>query len=458
MLLLAIDWATVGVKAGQLILCLSIIVILHELGHFIPAKLFGCRVEKFYLFFDPWFSLLKKKVKDTEYGIGWLPLGGYVKISGMIDESMDTDAMKQAPKDYEFRSKKAWQRLIIMLGGIIVNVILAYVIYAMVLMVWGQTKVPLGSMKYGIAFQDSIFQDLQFKNGDKLLSVDGKPVEYYDEAALKIFMASSAKVERDGKEVDLKFPVDLLGRLVEKKKKGLMPIAPRVPSIVGSFKGLDEKSPAKDAGLKEDDLIIAVDQKPVQYYDEIKPILMASNGTVNVSYVRGKDTMNTVCQLTKDKRMVLPFLYDERKLDSLGILKIEKKEYNFFQAIPAAFTLTGQKLMSYLDQFKKILNPKTGAYKGIGGFKAIGSAFSGEWSDWEAFWNLTAFISLILAVMNLLPIPALDGGHVMFTLFEMITGRKPNEKFLEYAQMVGMVILLALMLYANGNDWFGWGK
>lgn len=458
MLLLAIDWATVGVKAGQLILCLSILVILHELGHFIPAKLFGCRVEKFYLFFDPWFSLFKKKVKDTEYGVGWLPLGGYVKISGMIDESMDTEAMKLPPKDYEFRSKKAWQRLIIMLGGIIVNVILAYVIYAMVLMVWGQSKIPLKSMKYGIAFQDSIFQELKFQNGDQLLSVDGKPVEYYEEAGLKIFMASSAKVERDGKEIELKFPVDLLGRLAEKKKKGIVPIMPRVPSIVGSFKELDEKSPAKDAGIKENDVILTVNQQPIKFYDEIKPILSASNGTVQVSYLRGTDTLHSVCKLTADKRMVLPNLYDEEKLDSLGIIKVEKKEYSFFEAIPAAFTLTGSKLMSYLEQFKKILNPKTGAYKGIGGFKAIGSAFSGQWSDWEAFWNLTAFISLILAVMNLLPIPALDGGHVMFTLYEIITGRKPNEKFLEYAQMVGMVILLALMVYANGNDWFGWGK
>lgn len=458
MQLLAIEWGLVGVKVAQLLLALSILVILHEFGHFITARWFGCRVEKFYLFFDPYFSLFKKKVGDTEYGIGWLPLGGYVKISGMIDESMDTEAMKSPAKDYEFRSKPAWQRLIIMLGGIIVNVILAVIIYAMVLSVWGQTKVPLQSLKYGVSFQDSIYQQLGFKQGDKIISVDHQPVTYLDDATLKIFMAKSAQVDRNGETVDLDFPENLLGTLVESKKSGSVILLPRVPALIGSFDGINDASPAKEAGVKENDLILAIDSTPIHLYDEIRPLLQQTKKkSVALTILRGEDTLTLTSGLTKDNKLGLPYVGSLEKLDSLGILKMETKHYSVLQAIPAAVALTGEKLQGYIDQFKKILNPKTGAYKGLGGFKAIGNAFPGVW-NWEAFWNMTAFLSIVLAFMNLLPIPALDGGHVMFTLYEMITRRKPNEKFLEYAQMVGMIFLLLLMIYANGNDWFGWGK
>lgn len=458
MTLLAIEWGVVGVKAAQLVLALSILVILHEFGHYITARWFGCRVEKFYLFFDPWFSLFKKKVGDTEYGIGWLPLGGYVKISGMIDESMDTEAMKQPAQSWEFRSKPAWQRLIIMLGGIIVNVILAVVIYAMVLSVWGQTKVPINSLQYGVSFQDSIYQKLGFQQGDRIVSIDGKPVTYLDDATLKIFMAKSAQVLRNGETKDLTFPENLLGQLIESKRKGSVMLLPRVPAYIGSFDGLNEKSPGKEAGLRENDLILTVNDESVQLFDEIKPILQkTTNGQASITLLRGKDTLRIVSKLNEDKKLVIPFIYDVNKLDSMHILKVETKHYSVLEAIPAAISLTGEKLGGYIDQFKKILNPKTGAYKGLGGFKAIGNAFPGVW-DWESFWNMTAFLSIVLAFMNLLPIPALDGGHVMFTLYEMITGRKPNEKFLEYAQMAGMIFLIILMLYANGNDWFGYGK
>lgn len=458
MQLLAIDWVVVGIKAGQLILALSILVVLHEFGHYITAKWFGCRVEKFYLFFDPWFSLFKKKVGDTEYGVGWLPLGGYVKIAGMIDESMDTEAMKLPPKEWEFRSKPAWQRLIIMLGGIIMNVIVAIIVYAMVLYTWGETKIPMQTLKNGIYFQDSIYNKVGLQNGDKIISVDGKPLEYLDNATEQILMGKSAVIERNNQQINLQFPENLLGQLIEARKKGGLMLLPRLPSIVGSFDGVSEQSNAKDAGMKEGDKIILIDSQQVYFYDEIRPILLNNNsGKANIIIERDGAQIAIESKLSDEKKLGLPFITDFKKLDTMGYLKIVEKKYGFFEAIPAGLALTKTKLSSYINQFKKILSPKTGAYKGLGGFKAIANAFPGVW-NWEAFWNMTAFLSIVLAFMNLLPIPALDGGHVMFTLYEMITRRKPNEKFLEYAQMAGMIFLLILMVYANGNDWFGWGK
>ncbi|MBK7762772.1 MAG: RIP metalloprotease RseP [Bacteroidetes bacterium] len=457
MQLLAIEWGVVGVKAAQLILSLSILVILHEFGHYITARWFGCRVEKFYLFFDPWFSLFKKKVGDTEYGIGWLPLGGYVKISGMIDESMDTEAMKQPAQAWEFRSKPAWQRLIIMLGGIIMNVIVAIIVYSMVLFAWGSDSVPMSSLKNGIYFQDSIYAQIGFKNGDRVISVDDKKVDKLDDAALRILMGKSAVVDRQGENITLNFPENLIGTLIESKRKGASLLMPRIPAIVGSYDGLNEESPAKNAGLKEGDIIKHVNGIDITFYDEIKPSLQNAKDSVSLIIERNGVVMNVQSAITKDKRLVLPYITNLKKLDTMGVLSVEHKSYSFFGSIPAGVALSKQKLVDYIDQFKKMLQPKTGAYKGLGGFKAIANAFPAVW-DWESFWNLTAFLSIVLAFMNLLPIPALDGGHVMFTLYEMITRRKPNEKFLEYAQMAGMLFLLLLMIYANGNDWFGWGK
>ena len=449
------------IKILQVILALSILVLVHEFGHYFFARLFKIRVEKFYLFFDPWFSLFKYKPKnsDTEYGIGWLPLGGYCKISGMIDESMDKEAMKQEPKPWEFRSKPAWQRLIIMIGGVTVNILLAFIIYAMILMVWGEKKVPAESLKYGIAFNDPIFNELGFKNGDKILAVDGKKVEEYTETLKKLLIVDqSVTIHREGKTMELGMPVDLIGKLVEKRKKSEGPlISPRVPVLVLQ---VPDTSNAFKAGLRRGDQITGIDSISTDYFDEFAKSMenRKKGDSVSLTVMRNGNSM-TLHTLLHEKGKIgfgAPVLPEQ--FDSLGIYTYTVKKYGFLEAIPAGIKRAGAELKFYIDQFKKILSPETGAYKGVGGFKAMGSVFSGNGWDWEHFWTITAFFSIVLAFMNLLPIPALDGGHVLFTLVEMITGRKPNEKFLEYAQIAGMVLLLALMLYANGNDWFGWGK
>ncbi len=456
--LLAIDWSGVWVQVGQLLLALSILIILHEFGHYITARWFGCRVEKFFLFFDPWFALVKKKIGDTMYGIGWLPLGGYVKISGMIDESMDKEAMKQPPKSYEFRSKPAWQRLIIMLGGVIMNVLVAFVVYAFVLMVWGEKRTPMNSIQHGVWLQDSLMYEIGLKNGDKILAVNDKPVDYFENLGAQVILGNKILIEREGKQQELVLPVNLIEKLIEsRRKKGLL-LERRVPAVVGSYegKGMDTLY-GKIAGLQEMDKIVAIDSTPIVFYDEMAGLLAKrKNEEVNLSVERNGQIIELTSRVNADGKIGIPLLEDKQYQD-MGVFNTEVRKYGFFAAFPAGVRKTGEKLKFYIDQFRLILNPETGAYKGVGGFKAIGSVFPTYWS-WEAFWNITAFLSIILAFMNLLPIPALDGGHVMFTLYEMISGRKPNEKFMEYAQMVGMILLLGLMLYANGNDWFGWGR
>ena len=457
MTILAINWGNAGMQVFYLILSLSILVVLHEFGHYITARWFGCRVEKFYLFFDPWFSLFKKKVGDTEYGVGWLPLGGYVKISGMIDESMDKDAMKLPPQPYEFRSKPAWQRLIIMLGGIIVNVLLAFLIYAMVLFVWGEQKVPAASVKDGIWVQDSVLFDLSLRNGDKITAVDGEKIVYFEDIQPKLLLAKNITIERDGKESKIDFPVNFIERLVESKRRTGMLLMQRIPAYIGEYAKKDTSN-GKKAGLQQMDRIVAIDSLPVTYYDHISPILASrKNKMVKLQIERNGAPLTLDAQVTAEGKIGLPFLSFEQ-FDSLGVFKVDRKKYGFFESIPAGVSVALGKLKFYIDQFRLILNPETGAYKGLGGFKSMGSIFPTEWGEWEAFWRITGFLSIILAFMNLLPIPALDGGHVVFTLVEMISGRKPSDKFLEYAQVVGMVLLLGLMLYANGNDWFGWGR
>jgi len=457
MTLLAIGWGNIGVQVGYLLLALSLLVILHELGHFIPAKIFGCRVEKFFLFFDPWFSIVKKKVGDTVYGIGWLPLGGYVKISGMIDESMDKEAMKQPPKEWEFRSKPAWQRLIIMIGGVTVNIIVAFIIYAMILFVWGETKLPTANVHTGISVTDSLMYDIGLKDGDKILAVNGKNVNYFEDAAMMVLLGDEVTVERDGKTETIKLPQDLLGKLIERRKNKSPLFTLRTPIVVGE---LPDTSAALKAGFKVNDKIQSVDSVPTPFYDSYKQQLNAKKGKeVTVLVERNGQTVALKAHVSSDA--TLGFIRQDfsfKQLDSMGIARVEEKKYGFFEAIPAGANLAITKLSNYIDQFKKILSPKTGAYKGVGGFKAIGSIMPNQWGDWEMFWSITAFLSIVLAFMNLLPIPALDGGHVLFLLYEMITRRRPSDKFLEYAQIAGMVILLGLMLYANGNDWFGWGK
>ena len=457
MTLLAINWGNVGLQVFYLILSLSILVILHEFGHFITAKWFGCRVEKFYLFFDPYFSLFKKKIGDTEYGVGWLPLGGYVKISGMIDESMDKDALKLPPQPHEFRSKPAWQRLIIMLAGVIVNVLLAFVIYAMVLFIWGEQKVPIASVKDGIWLQDSVLHDLKLKNGDKITAVDGNKIDFFEDIQPKLLLAKNITIERDGKSANIDFPVNFIERLVESKRRTGMLLMQRIPTYIGEYSPKDTMN-GKKAGLQVMDRITAIDSVPVNFYDEMSTILAGKkNQQVKLQIDRKGAPMTLAAQVNSDGKIGLPPLSLDQ-YDSLGVFKVDRKKYGFFEAIPAGVVMALGKLKFYIDQFKLILNPETGAYKGLGGFKSMGSIFPTEWGEWEAFWRITGFLSIILAFMNLLPIPALDGGHVVFTLVEMITGRKPSDKFLEYAQIVGMVLLLGLMLFANGNDWFGWGK
>jgi regulator of sigma E protease len=457
--LLAIEWGSVGLKAAQLLLSLSILVVLHEFGHYITAKWFKCRVEKFYLFFDPWFAIFKRKIGETEYGVGWLPLGGYVKISGMVDESMDKDQLKLPAQPYEFRSKPAWQRLIIMLGGVTVNILLAFIIYAGILMVWGEKKVPVDSLKYGIAFNDPIFADLGFKNGDKIVSIDGKPIDDYSNILKKLIVVnSSVSVVRNGQPVNLPMPVDLIGKLVEKKRQSDGPmISPRVPVIVTL---VSDSGSAKEAGLKAGDQVLMVDSISTEFYDVFTAFMRTKkeNDKVALTVKRGDTTVVLPITLMANAKVGFLTPSTPEEFDSLGIYKYSVKKYGFFEALPAGVVRAGTELKFYIDQFKKILSPKTGAYKGVGGFKAMGSVFSGYSWDWEHFWTITAFFSIVLAFMNLLPIPALDGGHVLFTLGEIITGRKPSDKFLEYAQIVGMVLLLSLMLYANGNDWFGWGR
>jgi regulator of sigma E protease len=456
--LLAINWSNVGLQVGQLLLSLSILVILHEFGHYITARWFKCRVEKFFLFFDPWFALVKKKVGDTVYGIGWLPLGGYVKISGMIDESMDKEALKQPPKEWEFRSKPAWQRLIVMLGGVIMNVLVAFIIYAFILMTWGDKKIPAQSLKYGVHVVDSTLYKIGIRNGDRILAVNGEPAEDFEKMFRAVILGNNITVERNGQQLNLTMPVDLIGQLVENKRKNSGFIEPRIPVMAWY---IPDTSNAYKAGLRKNDIIIGVDSVRLQFYDELRnELLDHKNQTVSLLINRNGQEMQLSSKVDNEGRIgFAPYGNgDYQQMDSLGWVKLNVKKYSFFAAFPAGVKKAGQELVFYIDQFKKILNPKTGGYKGVGGFKAIGSIFPKSQWDWEAFWRITAFLSIVLAFMNLLPIPALDGGHVMFTLYEMISGRKPNEKFLEYAQVVGMILLLALMLYANGNDWFGWGK
>lgn len=430
------------VKTAQFLLSLSILVILHEMGHFLFAKLFNTKVEKFYLFFDPWFSIFKFKKGDTEYGIGWLPLGGYVKISGMIDESMDKEQLKLPPQPWEFRSKPTWQRLLIMTGGVLVNFVLALFIYSMVLFTWGDEYLPNANVKYGIMC-DSLALNAGFQNGDKIISVDSQKIEDFGKILGYIVLnnAKTVQVDRNGEFVNLQMPESLIRDLIKSKKIGF--ITPRCPYTVGYFaKG----SPAKEAGIKEGDKIVKFEDKKIKFFDEFKSeIITHKNQPVNIGVLRGSDT-----------------LFYKFKVPSTGVIGVylgiednffeyKKIKYGFFASFPAGISKGFNTVSNYLKQFKLLFDRKTKAYESLGGFITIGKIFPGVW-DWQAFWNLTAFLSIILAVMNILPIPALDGGHVLFLLYEIVTGRKPSDKFLEYAQIVGMVLLFSLLIYANGND------
>jgi regulator of sigma E protease len=439
------------IQIGQLILSLSILIILHEFGHFLFAKLFKTKVEKFYLFFNPWFSLFKIKKGETEYGIGWLPLGGYVKISGMIDESMDTEQLKQPPQPLVFRYKPAWQRLFIMLGGVLVNVFLAFMIYSLILFTWGQKYLPNKNVTDGIWITDSIMYDAGLRNGDKVISINDKIPEDFANVSIEMIYGGKVLVNRNGKDTTLDWPKDFIGRLVEKSihKKGIL-IYPRIPFIVNGF---SDSSLNKTSGLAQKDIILEVNNKPIKYFDEF--ILMADSlKGQKVPFIVLRDGQRISLILSFDKNGKIGVAsgipsYDQ--LEKLGYYQFVSKKYGFFQSIPAGFHRAQESLASYIRQINLIFHFKNGAYKGVGGIGAIGGLFPPVW-DWQAFWEITAFLSIMLAFINVLPIPALDGGHVAFLAFEMITRRKPSDKFLEYAQYVGMIIVLFLVLFSNGND------
>ncbi len=439
------------IKAAQFFLSLSILVVLHELGHFIPAKVFGAKVEKFYMFFDWKFSLFKYKRGETEYGIGWIPLGGYVKIAGMVDESMDTDQLKSEPKDWEFRSKPAWQRLIILLGGVTVNVLLAMFIHSLVLFTWGEKYLPNENLSDGMWVVDSIASDMGFQNGDRIIDINGKEIERFSSITGEMLYGGAVNVEReDGTREAIEIPEDFISQLIDKNKKLLFLY--RTPFMIGA---IPESSHNKDADLKKRDIIRAVNGKEYKYFDQYKEVLKAyKNERVQLTIEREGSIFDVEVLINEKGQIgVMNSLIGLEDLQKLGYYELETKEFGFFASFPAGIAKANNQISGYLRQLKLIFTPSTGAYKGVGGFAAIGGLFPPVW-DWQSFWEITAFLSIMLAVMNLLPIPALDGGHVMFTLYEIFTGRKPNEKFLEYAQMVGIILLLSLFVLANGNDVF----
>lgn len=444
------------ITIGQLVLSLSILIVLHEFGHFLPARLFGTRVEKFYLFFDPGFSLFKKQIGETEYGIGWLPLGGYVKISGMIDESFDTEQMESEPQEWEFRSKPAWQRLIIMLGGVTVNFILGFLIYAMVLFAYGEEYFPAKNITAGIA-TDSLGMELGLRSGDHLLKVGEVPFDRFnDKAVLRGIAIDNAReltVRRDGNELTIPVDNKWADLLTRHENKNARLFIPRMPFVVGKPGKFGEK-----VGLEKEDRIVSVDGVTTDYFDQYKDAVRGKKNESITLGVKAKDSetvRNVKIELDEVGRMyVVPagpdYFYDSERI-----------EYGFVESFPAGYNQGVNFLGDQFKAFGEMFKGNIKVSESLGGFASIGSMFGTEWI-WERFWYMTASLSLILAFMNLLPIPALDGGHVMFLLYEVITGRKPSDKFMERATMVGFVIVLGLVLYANGLDvwrairgWFG---
>jgi len=430
-------------------LSLSLLIVLHELGHFIPAKLFKTRVEKFYLFFDIKYSLFKKKIGETVYGIGWLPLGGYVKISGMIDESMDKEQMAKPPEPWEFRSKPSWQRLIIMLGGVTVNFILAAIIYVFLAFGYGDIDIKADSIEDGYWIENPLLQELGFRTGDKIMAINDHQIVNYSDLKKYFLEAKVVTLERQGEIKEVNLPEDFLGQLSGSKSRSFFEL--RYPFIINI---VADSSLNKTADLKKDDVIISVNGTPVKYFDEIGERLEQYSGqTVSVKLLREEQTLSRQLQVDNNGKLGIFPGGNLSDIERLGYYDIIKKEYTFLESLGVGTLRFKNKITDYWTQLKLIFSPSTGAYKGVGGFKAIFDIFPDTWS-WPDFWNLTAFLSIMLGVLNLLPIPALDGGHVMFLLYEMVSGRKPSDKFLEYAQTVGFFILITLVLFANGNDIF----
>ena len=435
------------IKITQFLLSLSLLIVLHELGHFIPAKLFKTRVEKFYLFFDYKFSLFKKKIGETTYGIGWIPLGGYVKIAGMIDESMDKEQMEKPPQPWEFRSKPAWQRLIIMLGGVTVNFLLGIFIYIMMFNVWGDDFVGVNDVKKGFSVVDE-FKELGFKDGDKILKVNGEEPFNVLDINKHLFLRDIQNIEvehEDGQNSTIDLPEDI--GLTMWQSGEMEPFTPRINAILDSI--LPE-SPANKAGLLKGDKITEINNKPIQYWNEFTKLVRANPEKTAMNISVDRDGESKTFEIIPD---------DDNKLGvypkgfTQDVIEIHHKEYSFGESIGPGWSKAYWTLKDYMGQFKYVFTEK-GATS-LGGFITIGNIFPSKW-NWRAFWSITALLSIMLGFMNLLPIPALDGGHVVFVLYEMITGRKPSDTFLEYAQITGFVILMALLLFANGNDIYKW--
>lgn len=427
------------VQIIQFLLSLSLIVVIHEFGHFMFAKLFGCRVEKFYLFFDWKFSLLKTKPREgkTTYGIGWIPLGGYVKIAGMVDESMDKEQLKEAPKPYEYRSKKAWQRLLIIVGGVIMNFVLAAAIYVGMAWAYGDHYVKTSDVHSGFEFTETA-RTIGFENGDKVISIDGVAVENSAKLSQEILLSSKRNVlvERDGKEVVV--------TIADSQVKGLLSegvfVSPRVPFIVNQV-----ASAANSEVLMAGDSLTAVFGVEMYFADEFRAAFASHpSDSVTVSLVRGGEEITTNIYVDKDGKigvMTIP----------LNIYPVTEKQYSFFEAIPEGLSRGVSQLAGYFDQLGLIFSPETEAYKSVGGFITMGKIFPDSW-NWYAFWNITALLSIMIGALNIMPIPALDGGHLLFILYEMITGRTPSDKFMEVAQVIGFVLIIGLVILANGND------
>ncbi len=432
----------VAIKIIQFILSLSLLIVIHELGHFLAARYFNTRVEKFYLFFNPWFSIFKKKIGQTEYGIGWLPLGGYVKISGMIDESMDKEQMKKPPEPHEFRSKPAWQRLIVMLGGVTFNVILAILIYIFMLSIMGEQYLPAKNAKYGIV-ADSLAQNIGMQTGDKILYINDKEVDDFMDIPREFIMGDveNVTVERNGELINLDVPDSFFADIIASRGQNFMSL--RFPFIAGGF---TDGSVAKEAGVEEGDHIMGINNKETWSFEEFRMEIGNHAGEeIKLMVMRNGSTHELDLQVPEEA-VIGVYL---KPVDD--IFDFEKREYSFFAAIPAGTVKAWNTTVNYISEIRLLFRPEVKASESLGGFITIGSIFAPTW-DWGHFWTITAFLSIILAIMNLLPIPALDGGHVMFLLYEIIVGKKPGDKFMEIAQTVGMILLLSLIIFAQYND------
>lgn len=440
------------IKVIQFFVSLSLLVMIHEFGHYIAARIFKIRVEKFYIFFNPWFTLYKKKIGETEYGVGWLPLGGYVSLAGMIDESMNTEQMKLPPQPWEFRTKPAWQRLIVMVAGVFMNVVLAMIIYSGMLFTWGESYLHNDSAVHGYAFSDA-GKALGFKDRDRILSIDGEKIVDAQEIGYNLLIADedrTVELVRDRDTIRMDIP---LAKLVAMRESGNYKgmYSPIVSPLIVEKPTFDS---AVEAGYQRGDQIVAVGDKRLYSGELIRTELMEHKGeSVDITVLRYEaDSLGKMAAT----EVVIPTAIDDKgrigvELQSVEDVKPTHKEYGFFESIPAGIKMAGQEIASYWEQLKMIVNPDTKLYKEVGGFLSIGGVFPDTW-DWYSFWRITALISIMLAVMNLLPIPGLDGGHALFTLWELITRRKPSDKFMEIMQWIGLFILFALLIYANGND------